>query len=216
MNHDQGITEIIGAILLIGIIVGAFGVFAAIYIPSVKPTSMPHAKLSMACNETHSSDSTIEFPCVRASFGCHPGDNRTCEKDCEWRDYTSNSQISSDQLSKEIMRCKESCMDPICSDLKRCEDLYICHLGGDTLKVSDIGVLINGNLIETNWEIKKISDGDKFVPIDHLSSTKNLSTGDSLRIRNSYSPVDTVLIRYTLPSGGDITLAQNQFGTDIT
>jgi len=107
-------------------------------------------------------------------------------------------------------------MDPICSDLKRCEDLYICHLGGDTLKVSDIGVLINGNLIETNWEIKKISDGDKFVPIDHLSSTKNLSTGDSLRIRNSYSPVDTVLIRYTLPSGGDITLAQNQFGTDIT
>lgn len=215
MNQEQAVAEIIGAILLIGIIVGAFAIFTAIYLPTLKIYPSPSVKMSMACNTTLGADDT-EFPCSRGSFSCHPFNNRTCEEDCKWRDYSENPDLNGEQHNREIVRCMEDCMNPICSDLGNCGVLYICHNGGDSLNISDMKIFVNGNAIVKNtWGIKNqfVNPPIFISPPPEGSLFRN---GDSLRISNPSGsrPVNTVMVLYSLPSGQEINLALNQFGTD--
>ncbi len=217
MDREQAVAEILGAILLIGIIVGAFAIFTAIYVPTLKIYPPPSVKLSMACNTTVGAGDT-EFPCTRGSFNCHPFNNRTCEEDCKWRDYSQNPDLSSDQHNREIVRCMEDCMSPICSDLRNCGVLYICHNGGDSLNISDIKIFVNGNAIARNfWGIKNQS----VTPPAFVSPPPEgwlFRNGDSLSISDPGGgrPVNTVMIVYSPQSGQEIILALNQFGTDVT
>jgi len=215
MGGDTAASEIIGAIMLIGVIVGAFGIFSAIYLPSVVPSQVPHAKISMACNVSEGPDD-IEYPCTRGSFNCHSFENTTCENDCRYRDFSDNPNLDSEDYEREISRCLENCMSPLCSDLQHCGVLYICHNGGDSLDIDSMKILVNGNEIARGyWNIKQ-------QLVDELSfnsavSGKKFQNGDSLRIisPSGGKPVDTVMISYTLPSGSEVTLALNQFGTDV-
>ena len=214
MHGDEAVSEIIGAVMLIGIIVAAFGIFTAIYLPSLVPSPTPQVKLGMACNET-AGPSDIEFPCTRGSFNCYAFNNKTCENDCNWRDYSANPDVTSEQQNREISRCMENCFSPICSDLRNCGVLYVCHYGGESLKISDMRIIVNGKSIhEDTWEIKQHQVSNNFVSPPDGAIFQN---GDSLRILNPSSgqPVDTVIISYILPSGSEVTLAMNQFGTDI-
>jgi hypothetical protein len=215
MCKEEAISEIIGAILLIGVLVGSFGIFAAIYLPTLQPVQVPHVKLSMACNETIGADD-VEFPCIRGSFQCHPFDNRTCEDNCIWKDYSENPEYKSEHHSQEVSRCMENCLGSICSDLVNCGALYVCHNGGDSLTLSGIRILVNGIPTEqTSWGVKQQMAGDIFIspPTDGIL----FRNGDSIRISNPSAgqPVDSVMILYSLPSGGEVTLAMNQFGTDV-
>jgi hypothetical protein len=215
MQGEDAVSEIIGAVLLIGIIVGAFGIFSALYLPGLKPEPIPQVKISMACDDTAGS-SDIEYPCTRGSFHCYPLDNETCENDCLYRDYSVNPDISSEQYTKEYMRCMENCMNPICSDLEQCEVLYLCHNGGESLIISDMRIIVNGNDIgHTSWGYKQQLVSEVYVtpPPDGAK----LQNGDSLRILDpsGSNPVDNVMVTYTLPSGAEYTLAMNQWGTDI-
>lgn len=215
MCREEAIAESIGALLLIGVIVGAFAIFTAIYLPTIRIDPIPSVKLSMACNSTIGTDDT-EFPCTRGSFNCHPFDNRTCEEDCKRRDYSENPDFSTEQQSREIGRCMENCMNPLCSDLRNCGVLYICHNGGESLKISDIRILVNGNpTLKTSWEIKQQSGSSTFVSLNEGTIFR---IGDSLRIINPAGglPVNTVMVLYSPSSGGEITLALNQFGTDVS
>lgn len=215
MGYESAISEITGALLLIGIIVGAFGIFSAIYLPTLMPTIIPHVKFGIACNETDGPPD-IEFPCVRASFSCNPFSNETCENDCRWRDYFAKGTLSTDELNREISRCMENCFTPLCSDLSRCGALYICHLGGDPLLVSDIRVVVNGDDIPQGgkWTIKQSSD----IAFSSSVTGKTFRTGDTIKIAppTTGGSVDSVTVVYTLPTGAEVTLAMNQFGTDVS
>lgn len=201
--------------MLIGVIVGAFAIFSAIYLPSVIPSDVPHARISMACNNVSESSNDIEYPCTRGSFNCHSFENTTCENDCRWRDFSGNPNLDSSDYQREISRCLENCMSPICSDLQNCKVLYICHNGGDPLDIDAMKILVNGNVIDqSNWEMKEqMAEPEEFDSV----TGKKFRNGDSLRIisPSGGKPVDTVMISYTLPSGSEITLALNQFGTDV-
>ena len=213
MKEEGGSSEIIGVILLIGIIMGSFGIFAGLYLPTIKPVIVPQVKLSMACSDITTND--VEYPCTRGSSSCSSFDNRSCEEDCRYRDYSDNPQFNSESLKTKILRCMENCGGSLCSDLKDCNALYICHNGGDALQISTMTIVVNGKVIDQNrWEIKK-GDAD----FHSLSSNLSYTIGDTLRINKetSYStPVDTVTIISKTLSGGNITLAMNQFGTDVS
>jgi flagellin-like protein len=212
MCDDEAVSEIIGSILLIGIIVAAFGIFSALYLPGLIPGTIPRAQLSMACSDDTGVLADIEYPCARGSFQCSPLDNKTCEDDCQWRDYSVNTDLTSEQYSREIARCKENCVSPICSDTSDCRQLYICHNGGDPLLISDMMILINGDPISwSDWKIKRT--GDTYTSPDLDARFQN---GDVLRItRADSAKVENVMILYSPPSGGTITLVLNHFGTSI-
>jgi hypothetical protein len=218
MVNEYAVSEIIGVIALIGIIVASFGIFAAIYIPMIKPNSIPQLKISMACSN-FLDEGDIEYPCSQGSHHCdpiNPFDNKTCEKDCTYQAYSQNPQFRSEDLQREIYRCMEHCTSPMCSHLDDCRFLYICHNGGDSLDPEKMSILINGNNIErSEWKLKKpasVMAESTFSP----GLNESFSIGSSLRILNHFNPVDSVMIVYNPPSGGSITLALNQFGTDIT
>jgi len=216
MVYDHAISEIIGAIALMGIIVAAFGIFSAIYLPMIKPTQIPQVKLSVACSENINNFDS-EFPCTQGSFSCHPindpFDSQTCEEDCKLRDYSKNQQYQSGDSSSEVLRCMEHCLAPMCSNLAECGVIYICHNGGDSLDIDSMKILVNGlNVESTKWEKKEISSNE-FKPYN--SYDKNFSIGTVLRIQNPPSPVDRVMVVYNLPSENEITLVLNQFGTDV-
>ena len=216
MAFEHAISEIIGAIALMGIIVAAFGIFSAIYLPMIKPTQIPQVKLSIACNESINNFDT-EFPCTQGSFSCHPlddpFDNKTCEEDCKLQDYSKNLQYESEDSSSQVLRCLEHCLAPMCSSLPHCGVIYVCHNGGDSLDIDSMEILINGlNIDRTNWEKKELSS-DFFKPYNTYD--KIFSIGTTLRIQNPPKPVDRVMVTYTLSSGSEITLVLNQFGTDV-
>jgi len=216
MALDHAVSEIIGAIALMGIIVAAFGIFSALYLPMIKPTQVPQVKLSIACNETIN-NLDPEFPCTQGSFSCHPiydpFDNKTCEENCKLQDYSKNQQYESGDSSSQVLRCLEHCLAPMCSSLADCGVIYICHNGGDSLDIDNMKIIVNGiNIDRTNWEKKELSN-DIFKLYN--SYDKTFSIGTILRIQNPPNPVDRVMIAYTLSSGSEITLALNQFGTDV-
>ncbi|NLV26555.1 MAG: hypothetical protein GXY48_05245 [Methanomicrobiales archaeon] len=223
MISEEAVSEIISAILLISILVAAFGIFAALYIPTLVPEKIPRVSLSIACsNVTDPPD--IEYSCTRGSFSCKPFDYETCENDCKWRDYSFNSDVNNDRYQDKIYQCMENCIKPICSNLNDCKTLYICHNSGDSLQLKDVSVVVNGNsIIEegltlgVTWQLKEF-ESDNFINIPSTPSpTKFFENGDSLRILNPSGgqPIDVVMIVYTLPSGGKVNLIMNQFGTDV-
>ncbi len=219
MRKERGSAEIVGVILLIGVIITVFGVFAALYIPSMKPDAIPQVKLNIACGNSEISDEDItDYPCMRGAFGCHAFDNHSCEEDCRYRDYSSNPQYNSENPDIEVLRCLENCEKSTCSDLSNCKILYICHNGGDSLKISDLKITINGisvsNTDSTSWRLKQ---GDSIYPYPD-SSEKTFRNGDLLLIPNPYysTSVKTIHIIYTLPSGSDITLVMNQYSVRDT
>lgn len=220
MFKNDGVSEIIGVILLIGIIVATFSILAAIYVPMVKPTPIPQVKLSMACSNNLGDAANIEYPCTKGSFHCNPDNDpfhneNNCSNECKLRDYSQNPQINPDDIEHEILRCMENCPRPICSDLIDCNYLYICHSGGDTLDVDKIRIIVNEIPI-INWQLKK-----RFQNLRDPTPADTFSIGDTIRIfwdpepDPPFNPVDKVMITYTLPSGGEITLVLNQFGTDV-
>ncbi len=220
MSDEKGSAEIVGVILLIGIIITAFGIFAALYLPSIKPDATPQVKLNIACSNTEISDQNItDYPCMRGAFGCHAFNNHSCEEDCRYRDYSSNPQYNSEDSNLEVTRCLENCEKSTCSDLSNCKLLYLCHNGGDSLKISDLKTTINGvsvsNTYSTPWRLKQ---GDSIYSYP-VSSDKTFRNGDLLLIPNpDYSTsVKKIHIIYTLPSGREVTLVMNQYGVkDIT
>lgn len=211
-GHEHAISEITGALLLIGIIVGAFGIFSAIYLPTLMPTAKPYVKLGIACNETDG-PSDIEFPCVRASFNCNPFPVETCKNDCRWRDYSAKGALTTEQLNREISRCMENCFSPLCSDVKRCGVLYICHLGGDPVPVTAMRVVVNGNNVPKGgkWQIKQSPADFTDINIDSYE----FRTGDTIRILQpgAGGSVDSVMVVYTLPTGAEVPLVVNHFGS---
>lgn len=213
MGWEPAVSEIIGAVMLIGVIVGGFAIMTAIYVPMAKVDPKPFVKLSMACNQTGFED--LEFPCTRASFNCHPFNYPTCIDDCIWREYgVDRDPDSLDENQRAVInKCLENCMGPPCSDLTSCGNLYICHLGGDALQISDMQVLIDGNPVPGGWEIKNQTGTDTF---ESATPDTLFVNGNSLRITTGVAGnVDTVTILYTLPTGEITTLAINQFGTDV-
>ncbi|PWR75493.1 type IV pilin N-terminal domain-containing protein [Methanospirillum stamsii] len=223
MFFEEAVSEIIGAILLISILVAAFGIFAALYIPTLVPEKIPRVSLSIACSNVADPPSMEEYPCTRGSFNCKPFDNETCENDCKWRDYSLNTNLNNDGYQDKISQCMENCLKPICSNISDCKTLYFCHNGGDSLKLEDLSVVVNGNIIIDEgksgftWQLKKF-ESEYFINLESTPSpTSFFENGDSFRIRNpsGWKPIDVVMIVYTLPSGGKVNLIMNQFGTDI-
>jgi len=217
MDENEAISEIIGVILLIGIIVATFGILAAIYLPTIKPNPVPQVKLSMACSNGIHDFNNIEYPCTKGSFQCNPPDipfdNKSCENDCRLRDYSQNFNYDPANLERDILRCLVNCHNTTCSDLADCDFIYICHNGGDTLEVNNLEIIVNNQPIDKSyWKMKKPSINDVFTSIILDSS---FSIGSTIRLENIPNPVDRVMIMYSLPSGGEVTLALNQFGTDI-
>jgi hypothetical protein len=206
----------IGAIALTGIIVATFGIIAALFVPMIKPVQIPHVKLSIACAE-HIDEYDTEFPCTHGSFSCfplaEPFDAQTCEHDCMQRAYAKSHQYQPRDYSRLVSQCKEKCIAPFCSTLATCHVIYICHNGGDALEIANMKIFVNGdNVPPSNWEKKELHD-DHFKEI---AKTSNMfQAGTILRVQNIHPPVDRVMITYTLPSGSDITLLLNQFGTDV-
>lgn len=217
MAYNHAISEIIGAIALMGIIVAAFGIFSAIYLPMIKPTQIPLVKMSVACDE-HISNFDPEFPCTRASFSCHPNtdpfDKETCEMDCIQRDYSRNQQNLPNDPSLDTLRCLEYCLAPMCSNLTNCGVIYICHNGGDMLDMQNMKIFVNSQKIDqSNLEKKEISN-NSFIQYNNLVN-KTFEIGTIIRIQNPPRPVDEIMISYTLSSGSEVTLVLNQFGTDV-
>jgi len=216
MGDERGSAEIIGIILLIGVIIGAFGIFTALYIPSLIPDRIPQVKLNVACGDSDitGTGEISDYPCARGAFGCHPFDNRSCEEDCKNRDYADNPQYNSENPNLEVLRCMENCVGSMCSDLSNCKIVYICHNGGDGLKISDLKMVINGKTL-TNSATWKLKRDDTMYPDPY---DKQFQNGDLLLIPNPYSSesLDTVMIIYNLSSGRGITLVMNQYGTYIT
>lgn len=214
MILEDGVSETIGVILLIGIIVTVFGIFGAIYIPMVKPIPIPQVKMSIACSD-NLNDYDKEFPCTLGSFNCHPlddpFDNSSCEADCRNRYYAQNPDSLEKDRKMEIYRCLEDCLTPLCSDLSDCDVLYICHNGGEILKTSNMRIIINGEDIGTSWKILQ-PPNENFIPV---IPDMNFGIGETLQIQNPPNPVDTVMVAYRLDSGGEVTLVLNQFGTDV-
>lgn len=217
MDVNEGISEIIGVILLIGIIVATFGILAAIYIPTIKPNPVPQVKLSMACSDGINDFNNIEYPCTKGSFQCNPPnipfDNKSCENDCRLRDYSQNFQYDPANLERDILQCLDNCHNTTCSDLAECHLLYICHNGGDILDIDSMNIVVNNQLIDkSHWMIKKPLLSDVFTS---LSLDRTFAIGNTIKLQNFPNPVDRVMITYRLSSGGEVTLALNQFGTDI-
>lgn len=217
MKIERGSAEIVGVILLIGIIISVFGIFGALYIPSLKPDTTPHVKLNIACGKSDISDADItDYPCIRGSFGCQGVDNHTCEEDCRYRDYSDNPQYNSEKQNLEVLRCLENCEQSTCSDLSNCKLLYICHNGGDSLKISDLKVVINGfsltNTLSTSWRLKQ---GDSIFSYPDLNN-KTFNNGDLLLVPNpdSSNQVNRIHLIYTLASGRYVTLIMNQYGNN--
>jgi len=209
MGDEEAVSEIIGALLLMGIIVASFAIFGALYLPTVIPPEIPKVQLSMACSDSID-DNTIEYPCIFGMYHCSVFDNLTCEDDCRYRAYSQNPQFHPDHLNREIYRCMENCLKPFCSDLENCRYLYICHNGGDNLQIDSLKIMINGNEIEHNrWEMKTPPG------TDFISSSIQFGIGSTIRIRNTLNPIDTVTIIYSPPAGGELILLVNQFGTTI-
>ncbi len=215
MIHDPAVSEIIGALMLIGVIVAAFGMFTVLYLPAVVPDEAPYARLSLGCSDENPVSADTEFPCSRGTFNCHPFDNVTCEQDCTFRDYSQNPDSTPDENNLEISRCKENCVRSVCSDLHECRVLYLCHDGGDPLETDSMGILVNGVPIDRSaWQMKEQLTDRNFTS---SVAGKMYTNGDSIRILNPSGgmPVDTVLLMYTLPSGKSVTMVLNQFGTDV-
>lgn len=217
MNCNEAVSEIIGAIALIGIIVAMFGIYSSIYLPMIKPQSIPQVKISMACSDTIDIFDT-EFPCTQGSFSCHPSSDpfnyKMCEENCKYKKYADKEQFYADDSSVDILRCMEHCIAPMCSNLKECNVIYFCHNGGDTLDIDLMKIIINEEKFDGTKFEKKLYNNDSFFGYDKWSD-KYFSIGSSLRIQNPPKPVDKVMIIYTTPSGSDVTLVLNQFGTDV-
>lgn len=215
MDKNYAVSEIIGVILLIGIIVSAFSIFAAIYLPMIIPNAIPQVKLTMACSSDGGDGDDIEYPCNIGGFSCSddPFDYEMCKNDCKTRFYSEIYPDSSDNHNVEILRCLEDCMVPICSDLGNCNVMYICHNGGDSLVLDNLEIIVNNGVIpKEEWKVQKPGDIFSTPPIDEI-----FQVGSTIRFtrEDSTIPVDRVIVIYRPSHGGEYTLVSNQFGTDI-
>ena len=215
MEDEKAVSEIIGALLLMGIIVAAFAIFGVLYLPTIKPPELPKVQLSMACSD-RVDDNTIEFPCTLGMNPCKPFDNLTCENDCKFRGYSQNPQFNPVDLQREIYRCLGNCLSPICSDLGLCRFLYICHNGGDSLQIDSLLIKVNGNEIDqSNWEMKTSPvQNFKSCEMNNCNSDQ-FKIGSTIRIRNTLGHLESVIIIYTPPFGGEYTMLMNNYGTAI-
>jgi len=214
MDNNYAVSEIIGVILLMGIIVAAFSIFTAIYLPKVIPNAIPQVKLTMACSDENDGND-IEYPCNLGAFSCSdvPFDYKMCENDCKTRFYSKDYPDSSDNYNVKILRCLENCLVPICSNLGDCKMVYICHNGGDSLVLEDLEIIVNYGVIpKEKWKIQLPGDNYTTPPIDGI-----FDVGSTIRFtrEDSNIPVERIMVIYRPSFGGEYTLISNQFGTDI-
>jgi hypothetical protein len=215
MDENYAVSEIIGVILLMGIIVAAFSIFAAIYLPKVIPNAIPHVKLTIACSSDGTEGVDIEYPCNLGGFSCLdvPFDYEMCKKDCQTRVYSKRLSDSSENQDGNIRRCIDNCLKPICSDPRICNIVYICHNGGDSLVLQNMDIILNNGAIpKEKWSVQLPGDNYTTPPTGGL-----FDVGSTIRFttEDRSIPVERIMIIYRSPSGEEYTMVSKQFGTDV-
>lgn len=233
---DEAISEIIGSILLIGIIATAVMIFSALYLPTIEIHPQPKVALKISCDRIDVRALDIDYPCDMGIFACpdpaihpcrdlcidqfnDPGEeaqqqrciNRCqCEDECRQR-YSFNSETISER-DLLYSQCVDNCFG-FCSDPNDCRFVYICHNGGDDLIIERLKILVNGNQINQNrWFIKSPKNNINIYSV--IGDISSFSMGDSILIPliGGEQQVNDVAVGYSLTQGGEIILTQNLFG----
>ncbi len=207
VTRDQGSAEMIGAIVLTGIIAIVIGIIGAQWIGQIPTSSPPYINIEIGCgNGTGNSNCTD--PRIPCDFSCRTGmiscdhnvsiNYGACKNACP--------AVSNPQYKTCMAQCEEQ---PNCVNktiLSSCNMLFICHNGGDSLNIDQLSIRINGKIIPKKYDIY-----ENQTTFHRDLTTGQFKAGEVMRLPIT-EPPNIVIINYQdYRSGNEYVLVSKKF-----
>lgn len=197
-QREKGSSEIIGAIVLTGIIAAAIGILGLQWLAQIPTASPPYINLEIGCGNGAISG---DFSCRTGTISCDPDipkNSGSCKKTCP-AENNPQYQACIDQCESQP-NCYEK------SDQLTCNTLFICHNGGDSLDISQLTVRINGQILNPGYSVYDYQTNATTTRTSGL-----FKAGEIIRLPILTTP-DSVVISYLdRHSGQDLVLINKKW-----